>query len=124
MGGVGNQVPGLNKATGDRKTYEAEVYGQLQTLRQCGNGGDVGLQILNYLRQAGGRVAEITNVGCQEIEKSGRDNRGRVEMVDYRQNMRGRVMNTMEEYMGTFFERRMSEFGGCFGRNGRRAFSI
>ena len=47
------------------------ISGQLQTLKQSGNGGDVGLQILNYLRQDGEKVAEITRVGCQEIENPG-----------------------------------------------------
>ena len=43
---MGKQVPGLNLAIGDIKTYENEVpgqmqmiSGQLQTLKQSGNGG-------------------------------------------------------------------------------------
>ena len=90
------------------------ISGQLQTLKQSGNGGDVGLQILNHLRQAGERVAEITRVGCREIEKSGRDKKELGEMAEYRQNMRGRVMQNLKEYMEIFCLRKVSEFGSHF----------
>ena len=39
---MGDQVPGLNQAIKDIKTYEMEVSGQLQTLRQSGNDGVLG----------------------------------------------------------------------------------
>ena len=45
---------------------------QLETLKQSGIGGNVGIQILRFLKAAGVRVTELTNAECYEIENLGK----------------------------------------------------
>ena len=113
----GKKVPGLNRATEDIQAVENNVYGQvqnisnqLQKLKQDGIGGDVGTQILRFLEEAGVRVVELTNQGCSEIENSGGTFKGREEMTNYRENVRGRVLITLRGSMGKYCLKRINEF--------------